>query len=220
MTNATLKPETALRALFSQVHQDSGPTDDQSLDDALGLGRARVEEGFSLGQLLVTHGIHRMEPGDIPYSVIRDVYRALDLPPGAALADLGAGYGRIGFYGALAGRYVVHGIEIVPERVHEARRVQESLGLTGLHFEIGDLITAPWPDVSHYLMLNSVLPSLMPPVVGRLAKIAKSRNIVVVSAATSNLVFREQPWLVERVPDVPSAEPPANLRIYNSRQVN
>src|SRR5437763_13155002 len=137
MSKPVAERQTYLRQHFSDIHQSDEPTDDLAIDSALGLDRERVESGFTLGKLLVAHGNHRVETGDIPYSAIRDLYRALNVPPATPLLDLGAGYGRIGFYGAVLWNQPVHGIEIVPERVTEARRVQSELGLTSLHFEIG-----------------------------------------------------------------------------------
>ena len=207
----------SLQALFARVHDSNGETDDQEIDDALGLNRRKTENGLRLGALLSKYGNHRMETGDIPYSVVRDVYRALRLPLDTPITDLGSGYGRIGFYGAVLWRQPVYGIEIVPERVNEAQRVQESLGLSSLHFQIGDLLAVPWPRVSHYLVLNSVFPSLMPRVIARLTRIARTRPITIASISTSNQVFHAQPWLQEHIPDTPSAKLPASLRLFTSR---
>jgi len=209
--------QTDLRSLFWKIHQSDGPTNDNLLDAVLGLERERIESGLSLGKLLVTHGSHRVDVGDTPYSVIRDLYRALAVPAATPIADLGAGYGRIGFYGAILWQQPVHGIEIVPERVNEARRVQQKLGLRSLRFEVGDLLTCVWPKVSHYLLLNSVLPSLIPAVIERFRAIALKRKIVIASVSTASEILREQLWLEEYVPAVPSAEPPASLRIFATR---
>ena len=202
--------------MFSAVHASNDATDDHLLDAALGLERERVESELSLGKLLVTHGNHRMEAGDVPYSLIRDVYRALDLPKRTPIVDLGSGYGRVGFYGAILWAQPVHGIEIVAERVQEAQRVQQNLGLSSLHFEVGNLLTCAWPEVSHYVLMNSILPSLMSGLVQRLAEIAQRQKIVVASVSTANNALREQSWLREYTPALPSAEPPANLRIFKS----
>ena len=208
--------QTELRNLFSAVHASNDATDDHLLDTALGLERERVENGLSLGKLLVAHGNHRMEMGDVPYSLIRDLYRALDLPAETLLVDLGSGYGRVGFYGAILWEQPVHGIEIVPERVREAQRVRQNLGLSSLHFQMDNMLTCTWPEASHYVLMNSVLPSLMPGLMHRLAEIAQRRKIVVASVSTANTALQEQSWLREYIPELPSAEPPANLRIFKS----
>ena len=204
------------RQAFIDIHAGHGPTDDEALDLVLGLHRAHVEDRFTLVGLVMTHGHHRLEAGDIPYSVIRDLYRMLELRLQTPLLDLGCGYGRIGFYGALLWNQPLHGIEIVPERVAEARRVQQELGCASLRFEVGDLLTASWPEVSCYLMLNSIFPSLMAPVVARLRKIAEARKITIASISSSNEVLRAESWLEERVPDCPSAALPVSLRLFTS----
>ena len=151
------------------------------------------------------------------YSIIRDMYHMLNVQPQTPLVDLGCGYGRIGFYGALLWNQSLHGIEIVPERVAEARRVQQEVGLHSLSFEVGDLLTVAWPNVSHYLLMNSDFPSVVPPALERLREIAQSRPITVASVSSSNEALRTQPWLQEHVPDCPSAKLPVCLRWFTSR---
>ena len=207
---------TGAAALFRTVDASDSSTDDHAIDDALGLRRSEIEAGLSLGQLLVRLGHHRVETADLPYHVIRDVYRALDLPAGVAVLDLGSGYGRIAFYGALLWNRRVYGIEIVPERVREAQRVKEEFGFDTVHFTAGDVLAVPWPEVTVYLALNSVLPDLMPRLIGRLRHEAAARPIRIASICTANEYFRRETWLDERVPLVPSARAPVSLRVFES----
>src|SRR5438874_1970874 len=81
MSNPVAEQRTYLRQLFSDIHNNDGPTDDLAIDSALGLDRERVESGFTLGKLLVAYGNHCIETVDIPYSAIRDLYRALNVSP-------------------------------------------------------------------------------------------------------------------------------------------
>jgi hypothetical protein len=179
----------------------------------------RLESRLSLGGLLVSCGQHRLEAGDLSYAVVRDIYRSLDLnsAPRTTLTDLGCGYGRIGFFGAIIWGQPYHGIELVPRRIAEARRVQRQLGLGILRFEVGNVVTCRWPESDYYLMLNSVLPCYLPPIVERFREIAAKRNITIVSLSTSNEHFRRQPWLREIIPANPSADLPVSLRLFRSR---
>jgi hypothetical protein len=205
-----------LRTLFHDLAHSSGPTDDAAIDAALGLRRAAVEAPLDLASLLVKYGQHRMESADSAYSYIRDLFQALPADPPAPVLDLGSGYGRIGFFGALAWSRAVTGIELVQERVVEANRVRDDLKLDDVAFIAGDLLATPWPEASQYLALNSVTPRLIEPLVEKLSHIARTRPIVIASVATANLAFRQQAWLREVVPDCPSAGLPAYLRLFFS----
>jgi Methyltransferase domain len=208
-----------LRSQFACVYGSDDSTDDEHLDSILGLNRMRVESRLSLGGLLVTCGQHRLQAADLSYTVVRDIYQSLDLNsgPGTTLADLGCGYGRIGFFGAILWGQPYHGIELVPQRIAEAHRVQRKLGLGSLRFEVGNVLTGSWPECNHYLLLNSVLPCYLPQIIGRFRQIAAKRNIMIVSLSTSNGHFRSQPWLSEVIPSNPSAALPVNLRLFRSR---
>lgn len=203
---------------FRRIFTSDDATDDEGLDAALGLNRLAIETGMRLGALLVAHGQHRLEAADLHYDVIRDIYRNLDLKSLAktTLVDLGCGYGRIGFWGAVLFGQSYHGIEKVPERVAEARRVSRELGLENLQFEVGDILTCVWPDATNYLMLNSVFPCYIPPIIERFRQIAVQRNITIVSASSSNEQFRRECWLRELIPACKSAGPPVSLRLFTS----
>jgi len=203
-----------LRTLFQDLARASGPTDDDAIDDALGLCRAAAEAPLDLASLLVKYGQHRIEAADSPYSLIRDLFRVLPTNSLGPVLDLGSGYGRIGFFGALAWSRAVTGIELVHERVAEANRVRDDLTLNDVEFTEGDLLSTTWPEASQYLALNSVTPRLIEPLVEKLSRIAGTRPIVIASMATANLAFRQQSWLREVVPDCPSASLPAYLRLF------
>lgn len=184
-----------LKRLLVALHRSDDPIDDDALDARIGLSPSAAEPRQSLGDLLVTYGQHRLYRADLPYTIVRGLFRLLDLPAGASLLDLGSGYGRVAFYGHLLLEARICGIELVRERVAEARRARQRLGLSGLDFRCGDAATAPWPEASHYCILNPFLPSVLPPVIDRLEEIARHRRIVIASISTSNLVFDRLAWL-------------------------
>lgn len=203
MIDSTTESLEDLKRSISALHRSDGPVDDDALDARLGLSPSAAEPRKSLGDLLLTYGQHRLYRADLPYTIIRDLFRLLGLPAGASLLDLGSGYGRVAFYGHLLLGARICGIELVQERVAEARRVQQRLGLTGLDFRCGDATAADWPETSHYCVLNPFLPSVLPPVIGRLEEIARRRRIVIASISTSNLVFGRLPWL-EKIASAPT----------------
>jgi SAM-dependent methyltransferase len=192
-----------LKRSIAALHWSDDPIDDDALDARIGLSPSAAEPRASLGDLLVTYGQHRLDRADIPYSNLRDLFRLLDLPAGATLLDLGSGYGRVAFYGHLLRGARVCGIELVRERVDEARRAQQRLGLLDLDFRCGDAATADWPETNYYCVLNAFIPSVLPRVVDRLEEIARHRRIVIASVATSNLTFDRLPWL-EKIASAPT----------------
>jgi precorrin-6B methylase 2 len=191
-------PEPARRWIL-EAEGACGPIDDQALDAALGLRIAAVEGRLDTLSLLDRHGVQRFDQGDLTYDVVRAFYRALKPEmarrPGLRLLDLGSGYGRFGFWGALGHGLTVHGLELVAERAEESARVAWALGLTGLTFDTGDLLQAEWPVADVYCMMNAVLPELLPMVMDRLEREARRRRIVVASVSTSNRAFARAEWL-------------------------
>lgn len=208
------------RTQFEWANAREDATDDDRLDAVLGLNRLSVESALSLGVLLVAHGQHRLEASDLSYSIARDVYRSLNVnsESESTIVDLGCGYGRVGFFGAVLWGQKYHGIEILAERVGEARRVQRQLCLDSLRFEVGNIVTCAWPDSAYYLMLNSVLPRYLPEVIERFRQIAATRSITIVSVSTANEQFRRQHWLYEVIPTNPSAALPVCLRLFKSER--
>lgn len=178
-----------------------GPGEDVWLDRLLGLDPGLAEPNETLGELLMRYGRHRMEKGDLPYAVIRSLFRELPKLAGSEieepLVDLGCGYGRIGFYGALIDDgFRFWGMELVPERVAEATRVRNAWGFSGLHFEQGNVLTDPWPETTRFCVMNPVLPSLIPALLERLSMRTR-RRIVIACVSTFGRALQEQPWVQE-----------------------
>ncbi|HEY6324057.1 MAG TPA: class I SAM-dependent methyltransferase [Thermoanaerobaculia bacterium] len=188
---------------------------DADLDARIGLRVGVDGSARSWLDLLGAYGQHRIDQADLPYWVFRELFRRLEVPEEEVLLDLGSGYGRVAFYGVLLRETRVHGIELVRERVDEALRVRDLLGLARLELTCGDAVSAPWPDTRWYCVLNSFLPSVLPAVVERLRRCARDRRIVIASISTSNLVFAAQPWLVE-LPPVADPCDSLGLRLFAS----
>jgi precorrin-6B methylase 2 len=218
MPSAAIR-NAAARRLVAELDATDAAIDDLALDRALNLRVAAVEAGLDTLRLLDRHGVQRFDQGDLPYGVVRAFYRALAPEiarrPDMRLLDLGSGYGRFGFYGALRHGLAVHGLELVTERAVEAARAARALDLDGLSFAAGDLLTEPWPVADVYCMMNAVLPDLLPPVLAKLAVQARARRIIVASVSTSNAAFGRAAWLRELAID---AEGPAvrELRMWES----
>jgi SAM-dependent methyltransferase len=205
----------ALRRRIARLHASDEPIDDGELDTCIGLAIPTVLPVRGWLDLLMRYGHHRIDQADLPYSLFRQLYRRLELPPGELLLDLGSGYGRAAFYGALLSKARVHGIELVHERVEEARRVRARWGLDSVELTCADAVTAPWPETGWYCVLNSFLPSVLPLVIARLRAAASRRRIVIASVSTANAAFAAQPWLVE-LPPVCAPCDSQGLRLFAS----
>jgi DNA-binding winged helix-turn-helix (wHTH) protein len=206
-----------LKRHIAELQASDEPIGDWALDALLGLAPEQAEDGISLGDLLLRYGQHRVALGDLPYAVLRDLFRRFELPPGSTLLDLGSGYGRVAFYGHLLTGIRVYGIELVAERVAEARRIQQRLGLSGLNFLCGDALTTTWPETTHYCLLNAFASAILPRIVERLEKIARQRRIAIASVSTSNLLLERQPWLHEIGKPQPPFSELLGVRIFASR---
>lgn len=186
-----------LRQQIAALHASNDPINDTELDDMIGLRTGATEPNMSIGELLVKYGQHRLYPADLPYTIIRDLFRRLRPSPATPVVDLGSGYGRIAFYGTLLDDIPVHGIELIPERVHEARRVQTALGLNCVSFLCGDASTTPWPEARHFCVMNSFSRDILPRVAKRLAHVAQKHRIIIASISTANMMFERSSWLQE-----------------------
>jgi hypothetical protein len=197
---APVDRDTARRRLLALDWTDA-PIADAEVDAVLGLEIAAVEARLDTLRLLNRHGVQRFEQGDLAYDVVRALYRALRpqiaARPDLRLLDLGSGYGRLCLYGGLRHGLTCHGLELVSERAAEAQRAARALGLSQLTFAAGDLLTAAWPPVEVYCMMNAVLPGFLPTVLARLEAEARDRRIVVASVSTSNRGFAQASWLRE-----------------------
>lgn len=121
-----------------------------------------------------------------PYATLEAIFQELALPAGARVIDLGAGYGRVGFYLALRQPALsFYGLEIVAARVAEARRVAAALGLAALHFAEQDLADAalrlPAGDV--YFMYQPVNDETQARLLEQLAALAQSRPLTLVACS-------------------------------------
>jgi len=204
-----------LRQHVARLHADGSPIDDTELDGRIGLDPERCEPAEPLGKLLLVYGNHRIERGDLPYDVIRDLFHRLPEGLGTPLVDIGSGYGRIAFYGGLLRRELrFWGIELVRQRVTEACRVRDALGLDGVAFVQGDATAAQWPETDRYCLMNPDLLTHAPALIRRLEGEGRRRPIVIASVSTTNLLLEVEPWLEEIGP---SAGSRLALRLFASR---
>jgi SAM-dependent methyltransferase len=167
---------------------------DPAVDAALGLRTVETENSLDFFSLLARYG-PRFFGADLHWVQLTEVWRRISALYVRRVLDLGSGYGRLAFYGALMYGVEVTGIELIEERAQEAVRVRDALGLTDVTFICDDLTTGAWPSADCVCFMNSTTRAERDTVVARLANIASTKSIAVVSCSTANPVFAAQPWL-------------------------
>jgi protein-L-isoaspartate O-methyltransferase len=123
-------------------------------------------------------------------SEILFVLEKAGLGPGKTFVDLGSGLGKAVLLVALLTGARVHGIEIDPHLVDQARSAARSLRLDEAYFTEGDIRDAPLPPGDVYYMFIPLVRSA--DVVDRLAPLAAQSKILVFS---QTLDPRRFPWL-------------------------
>jgi SAM-dependent methyltransferase len=197
-------------------HDSDDPIDDRALDASIGIQAEEVERNLSLFVMLRRYGNELVNYEGVPYSALRELYRRIKLEPRDLFYDLGAGYGRALFYGALVGEGTFRGIELVAERAAEMRRVRDSLGLVDMEILQGDVQTVDFSDATVIFVFNSFFRPTLEIVGRRLQELSRARKIRIGSMAQSNDYFETQPWLREVGPKSLTASRYA-LRLFVSQ---
>ena len=151
-----------------------------------------------------------------PYAEFERIVRAVD--PDSKLetfVDLGAAYGRLGIVLAElrpSARFL--GIELVPERVAEGRRVYAEIGLDPNALVTGDLARDPLPIADTYFIYDFGKRQEIERVLAELRKIAVNRIVRVVGRGRGirDIIERENPWLASIVAPIHTA----HYSIYRS----
>jgi SAM-dependent methyltransferase len=204
-----LSPERWLR----DYHRDGAVVDDLEVDARLGLP-AGAGAGFDWRAAVRRYGHHRLDKGDIPFALIRELYSRLSEDERSRVLDLGSGFGRIGRYGGVLFGVRYTGIEIVEERVREAARASAALGLDGVSFVAGDALELDWPPATCVCLMNSFLPSLTPRALERLEAFVEPGATVVASVGTAAAALAEADWVEELEPERRTGLPSRSLRLF------
>lgn len=192
-SSASTPRPTPCEQLLGQL-QRGAHVSDSAVDVALGLRIIETENHLDFFSLLTRYG-PRFFGADLHWVKLAELWRRISALNVRRVLDLGSGYGRLAFYGALMYGVEVTGIELIEERAQEAMRVRDILGLTGVTFVCDDLTTAAWPSVDCVCFMNSTTRAERDTALARLAEIASTKSIVVASCSTSNPLFAAQPWL-------------------------
>jgi SAM-dependent methyltransferase len=196
-----------LRVRFQAWHTSGERLNDKAIDRMLGVREQVVERRIDEVGLILKFGNEKFTYGGTPYAVVRKVMRTLCPNAGDVFYDLGAGYGRVLFYGALTSRARFRGIELVPERVTEARSIQKRLCLRNVEIRQENARLADFSEGNLFFLYDPFFQDVLTFVGGRLREIARHRTIRIASLAVSNDYFVAQKWLQEFVSPYVARQP-------------
>lgn len=133
-----------------------------------------------------------------PYPKIRAAIRNLDITTHDVLYDLGAGYGRVPLYGALATQAMCKGIELVPARAAVATAAIERLNLDNAAMLVGNVLDQDFTDGTVFYMYAPFSEYTNEEVMKRLRGIAKEHPIrLLYRGFDTQYVGASEPWLRE-----------------------
>lgn len=135
-----------------------------------------------------------------PYPELLRLCRKLPLKAGDRVMDLGAGYGRLGivlheFHPGVNFR----GIEFVPERVNEAKRVYRELGMDPDVMSVGDLTASDFfpEEAEHYFVYDFGKVPHIRNLLNQLSEIADRKKFTLTGRGKGirSLIAHEFHWL-------------------------
>lgn len=174
----------------------------------------------NLGHVL--HGGHQTWVGldpqtlNTPYAELVRACEILKPQSGELMVDLGAGYGRLGM--------VLHqlypgvkflGLELVPERVAEGRRIFEEWGYSLGRMEVADLTERSFmlPKAQYYFIYDFGKVQHIRETLKQLAELADSQIFTVIARGKGvrSIIDYEHPWLSDVFPVIKEE----NFSIYS-----
>lgn len=200
----------SIRKTFIEFHEFKRRIGDSKLDDLLSLKMKIHETSVNYVDMLLELGNEKIEHQATPYQLIRKLYTWVAPSRSDTVYDIGAGYGRVLFYGALTckGRY--RGIELVPQRVVESMRIRNHLRLRNLDFIQGNAACTDLQMATIFFFFNPLFSDTLKQVGRQIRSLAKTKQIRIASLAQSNDYFSCQRWLRE-------CTPPATGKFSNTR---
>lgn len=132
--------------------------------------------------------------------LLKDFLRLFNQEEGDVVYDLGCGYGRAVFTGALTHPSTTFkGIEFVADRVKDANEVRERLGLANAQFICRNVRDRDmdFSDGNIFYMFNPFSTSTLMEVMAKLSVIGREKRILVATYWMGGGIFEYIPWLRE-----------------------
>ena len=190
-----------LKDLFKKYHLSEEILDDEYIDELIGITpkKDRLEDYHSYQNIF---GVEQFIYEGTPYSTIREFLRIIKPSKDDIVYDLGSGYGRIIFYGALTTPAFYKGVEILPERIASCNKIRTKLKLKNAEFISRNVLEDDFKDGSVFFLFNPFYMETLEKVGEKLKKIARTKKITIASwGGTSDEYFEEQHWLKPIYPE-------------------
>lgn len=190
-----------------------------ALDYILGIEyeatEASIKESSDHGPDLVIG--HSKFYTQIDYAILREIFKNITITKNDIFYDLGSGYGRASFYGAiLFPEGVFKGVEYIKERVDEAKAVAKNLKLQNVMFYASDVLKFDYSDGNIFFIFNP-FPPLMPQVLAELNKISQKKKIRIIAMSNTVIELKVVPWLklIRTIPNYTNKTPVAIFESIN-----
>jgi hypothetical protein len=151
------------------------------------------------------------------YMTIRHILHFLELNADDVVMDLGSGYGRFGFYVALATDARIVGVELVKRRVQKAEETRHRFGISNLSFVEENIVDVDLSEGNIFYLYNPFYPHFYDQqliVQGNLKKLGAEKPITVVANSMAKALPLNLGGGFEMVHEKPGLLNP--LRIYKS----
>ena len=129
------------------------------------------------------------------YPKIRSTIHAIDPTEGQTFYDLGSGQGRVVMYGSIVSGATFKGVEMVSERVAEAKRIRDKHSLTNAEFILSSVLDVDFSDGDIFYMYAPFSDSTRDQVLDKLNTLATEKLIKVVAYLGSGTVIQKCPNL-------------------------
>ncbi len=146
-----------------------------------------------------------------PYTHIQNFLEELNLNENDVFYDLGSGYGRPVFYSALTTDVKkAVGIEIVPERVENCKKIKEDLKLDNVEFRQGNVLDHDFSDGTVFFLFNPFNEKTEKKIKEKLKEVDHDFKVV-----TWHTNLDNEDWLNKKKEVVAGTNP---IRIYRRKQ--
>jgi SAM-dependent methyltransferase len=163
-----------IKKIFTDYHSSGNLIHDKKTDKLLGIATqiTLADSRYPLEQT-------NYEPTS--YNLIREFIKKFNLQENDIVYDLGSGYGRFIFYGAIVTQAKFIGVELIPERVSECLLIKQRFNLKNVEFINSDVKKVDFSDGDKFFLFNPFSDETRNYVFGKLNELAKRKKIEVIT---------------------------------------
>lgn len=192
-----MNDEETIKRYIRRIDKIGKLPSDSLVDKILGIGSLESDlEEQSLSRVL---GHEQFTYEGTPYNYICFFLSLLAPNKKDVVYDLGCGYGRVIFYGAITTKAKYKGIEIVPERVELAQKIQNNLKIENAQFVAQNALDAEISDGTIFFLFNPFIYSTLEKIGDKLEEVAGEKKIRIVTWGSFAMhdFFKNKAWLQE-----------------------